>query len=118
MFDESKTTEWTGVYERTLTDERGYEQVETRERFVTGDGHVGDRYLDEGACIERRLRGYATARAKLDAAEAFDLSRAYDLKLPLLRGYASFFEYMERVLHYAPHTARERMRVSTSACGS
>ena len=118
MFDETKIdTEWTGVYERTVTDERGYDQVETRERFVTGDGDVGDRYLDEGARIERRLRGYANARAKLDASEAFDLSRAYDLKLHLLRGYASFFEYMERVLHYAPHTARERLRVSRALVG-
>ncbi len=117
MFDESNTTEWTGVYERSVTDERGYEQIETRERFVTGDGEIGDRYLDEGARIERRLLGYATARAKLDAAEAFDLSRAYDLKLHLLRGYASFFEYMERVLHYAPHTARERLRVSRALVG-
>ncbi len=117
MFDESKTSDWTGVYERSVTDERGYEQIETRERFVTGGGDIGDRYLDEGARIERRLRGYATARAKLDAAEAFDLSRAYDLKLHLLRGYASFFEYMERVLHYTPHTARERLRVSRALVG-
>ena len=51
----------------SVTDKRGYDQIETRERFVTGDGDVGDRYLDEGARIERRLRGYATARSKLEA---------------------------------------------------
>jgi hypothetical protein len=118
MFDETKIdSEWTGVYEMTVTDEDGYDRIETHERFVRGDGTVGDRRLNEAARIERRLIGYANARARLDAAEAFDLSRAYDLKLNLLRGCASFFEYMERVLHYAPHTARERLRVSRALVG-
>jgi hypothetical protein len=117
MFDESKIDgEWTGVYDRTVTDEYG-DRIEARERFMTGGGEIADRFLDEGARIERRLRAYATARSKLDAAEAFDLSRAYDLKLHLLRGFATFFEYMERVLHYAPHAARERLRVSRALVG-
>src|SRR5688572_30611228 len=112
MFDESQIdSEWTGVYERTVTDERGYDHVETRERFIKGDGDVGDRYLDEGSRVERRLLGYANARAGIDAAEAFDLSRAYDLELHMRRGYASFFEYMERVPLCTAHCARATARL-------
>ncbi len=81
----------------------------------------------ETSAIDTSTRGRASSAgcaatpprarsSKLDAAEAFDLSRAY-LKLHLLRGYASFFEYMERVLHYAPHTARERLRISRALVG-
>ncbi len=118
MFDERTIdSEWTGVYELTVADEDGYERVETHERFVNGGGELRDRVLNEATLIERRLLGYVIARSKLDAAEAFDLSRAYDLKLHRLRGCASFFEYMERVLHYAPHTARERLRVSRALVG-
>ncbi|HEY0483017.1 MAG TPA: hypothetical protein VGD37_36100, partial [Kofleriaceae bacterium] len=59
--------------------------------------------------IDRRLREYARHRATLDAAEAFDLLRAEQLKVYLSHGFATLYEYMERVLGYAPHAARERM---------
>jgi hypothetical protein len=62
--------------------------------------------------VDRRLREYARHRASLDAAEAFDLLRAEQLKLHLLHGFVSMYEYMERVLGYGPHAARERMRVA------
>jgi hypothetical protein len=62
--------------------------------------------------VDRRLREYARHRASLDAAEAFDLLRAEQLKLHFLHGFVSMYEYMERVLGYGPHAARERMRVA------
>jgi hypothetical protein len=62
--------------------------------------------------VDHRLREYARHRASLDAAEAFDLLRAEQLKLHLLHGFVSMYEYMERVLGYGPHAARERMRVA------
>jgi hypothetical protein len=64
--------------------------------------------------VDRRLREYGRHRATLDAAEMFDLVRAEQLKLHCLCGYASIYEYMERVLGYRPHTAHERMRVARS----
>ena len=64
--------------------------------------------------IDRRLREYALHRTTLDAAEAFDLLRAEQLKLYMSCGFATLYEYMERVLGYAPHAARERMRVARS----
>src|SRR5678815_4900446 len=51
-------------------------------------------------------------RASLDAAEAFDLLRAEQIKLHFLHGFATMYEYLERVLGYGPHAARERMRVA------
>jgi hypothetical protein len=64
--------------------------------------------------IDRRLREYARHRASLDAAELFDLVRAEQLKIYLQFGFVSLYEYMERVLGYGPHAARERMRVARS----
>ena len=62
--------------------------------------------------LDRRLREYARHRAALDAAEAFDLVRAEQLKIYVPFGCVTLYEYLERVLGYAPHTARERMRVA------
>jgi len=64
--------------------------------------------------IDRRLREYAAQRSALDAAESFDLLRAEQLKICFLFGYVNHYEYMERVLGYGPHAARERMRVARS----
>src|SRR5882672_8631821 len=61
--------------------------------------------------VDRRLREYARHRASLDAAEAFDLLRAEQIKLHFLHGFA-MYEYLERVLGYGPHAARDRMRVA------
>src|SRR5882672_6601250 len=66
----------------------------------------------EGREVDRRLREYARHRASLDAAEAFDLLRAEQIKLHFLHGFATMYEYLERVLGYGPHAARERMRVA------
>jgi hypothetical protein len=68
--------------------------------------------LAEYQRIDRRLRDYARRRAALDAAEAFDLRRAEGLKMHIFFGYSTLYEYMERVLGYRPHVARERMRVA------
>jgi hypothetical protein len=62
--------------------------------------------------VDRRLREYAQHRATLDAAEAFDLLRAEQLKIHFSFGFVDLYEYMERALGYKPHTARERMRVA------
>jgi hypothetical protein len=62
--------------------------------------------------VDRRLREYARHRSALDAAEAFDLVRAEQMKIHVLFGYVTLYEYMERVLGYGPHAARERMRVA------
>jgi hypothetical protein len=66
----------------------------------------------EWKAVDRRLREHAHHRSALDALEAFDLRRAEQMKIYLFFGYVSLYEYMERVLGYRPHTARERMRVA------
>jgi len=92
------------------------------ERASGADGVDGtDAVSDVGATrfdaaewkqLDLRLRAYAQHRSALDAAEAFDLTRAEQLKIHVFFGYTHLYEYMERVLGYAPHTARERMRVA------
>jgi len=71
----------------------------------------------EWRVVDRRLREYARHRASLDAAEAFDLLRAEQIKLHFLHGFATMYEYLERVLGYGPHAARERMRVARTLAG-
>ena len=62
--------------------------------------------------LDRRLREYARHRSALDAAEAFDLVRAEQLKIYVSFGFVNLYEYLEHVLGYKPHAARERMRVA------
>lgn len=78
------------------------------------DGQTAEPWRSEWTEVHRRLREYARHRASLDAAEAFDLVCAEQLKLHFLCGFATMYEYMERVLGYGPHAARERMRVARS----
>jgi hypothetical protein len=66
----------------------------------------------EHRAVHRRLCEYAKHRSALDAAEALDLVRAEQFKLYALHACASHYEYMERILGYGPHAARERMRVA------
>jgi hypothetical protein len=70
--------------------------------------------LAEWQLVDRRLRSYRHHRARLDAAELFDLVRAEEMKIHWVQGHATFFEYMEYALGYLPHAARERMRVARS----
>src|SRR5262245_54961734 len=70
--------------------------------------------LPEWEALDRRLRAYGQHRATLDAAEMFDLARAEQLKIYFEFGHVNIYEYMERVLGYGPHAARERMRVARS----
>jgi hypothetical protein len=78
------------------------------------EGQTADPWRSEWSEVHRRLREYARHRASLDAAEAFDLVRAEQLKIHFLCGCNTMYEYMERVLGYGPHAARERMRVARS----
>ena len=69
----------------------------------------------EWRAVHRRLREYSRQRATLDAAEAFDLVRAEQMKLHLLHGFVTIYEYMERELGYGPHAAHERMRTGAGS---
>ena len=62
--------------------------------------------------IDRMLRGLARRRVALDVEEAAWLRRGRSAGVHRLFGFATFFEYVERVLGYAPGTARERLRVA------
>jgi hypothetical protein len=62
--------------------------------------------------VDCELRAIATRRAALDAAEARWLRDADRLQIWRPLGMVSAFDYMERVLGYTPHTARERLRVA------
>ena len=66
----------------------------------------------EWRAVHRRLREYSRHRATLDAAEAYDLVRAEQMKLHLQCGFVTIYEYMERELGYGAHVAHERMRVA------
>ncbi|MBP6847953.1 MAG: hypothetical protein KA201_29585, partial [Kofleriaceae bacterium] len=67
---------------------------------------------DDWREVDRTLRGLARRRAALDVEEAAWLRRARALGVHRELGFATFFEYVERVLGYAPGPARERLRVA------
>ncbi len=67
---------------------------------------------DDWRVVDRTLRGLARRRAALDVEEAAWLRRARALGVHRELGFATFFEYVERVLGYAPGPARERLRVA------
>ncbi|MBL8620725.1 MAG: hypothetical protein JNK64_05450, partial [Myxococcales bacterium] len=67
---------------------------------------------DDWREVDRTLRGLARRRAALDVEEAEWLRRARAVGVHRQLGYGSFFEYVERVLGYAPGAARERLRVA------
>src|SRR5438105_3207889 len=62
--------------------------------------------------VDQALRSIAARRAALDAEEAAWLRRAEDLQFWRELGMVSALDYMERVLGYAPRSARERLRVA------
>ncbi|MBK7075996.1 MAG: HNH endonuclease [Myxococcales bacterium] len=68
--------------------------------------------VDDWREVDRTLRRLARRRAALDVEEAAWLRRARALGVHREFGFASFFEYVERVLGYAPGPARERLRVA------
>ena len=74
--------------------------------------HGAEGWEPEYRAVDRRLREYARHRSALDAAEALDLVRAEQFKLYVHVGCSSHYDYMERILGYGPHAARERMRVA------
>ncbi|MBK7078241.1 MAG: HNH endonuclease [Myxococcales bacterium] len=68
--------------------------------------------MDDWRVVDRTLRGLARRRAALDVEEAAWLRRARALGVHREFGFATFFEYVERILGYAPGPARERLRVA------
>ncbi|MBL8627025.1 MAG: hypothetical protein JNK64_37395, partial [Myxococcales bacterium] len=82
---------------------------------VEGTGQAAERSVacgDDWREVDRTLRGLARRRAALDVEEAEWLRRARAVGVHRQLGYGSFFEYVERVLGYAPAVARERLRVA------
>ncbi len=75
-------------------------------------GAAGAAGADDWREVDRTLRRLARRRAALDVEEAAWLRRARALGVHREFGFASFFEYVERVLGYAPGPARERLRVA------
>ena len=67
--------------------------------------------------LDRRLRRLARRRSADDVEEAACLRRARAEGLHRRFGYASFYEYAERVLGYTPGVVRERMRVADALVG-
>src|SRR3954454_5883073 len=83
-----------------------------RERIESLEATVGPDA--EPWATHRRLSEYAHQRARLDAAESFDLTRAETMRIHIYFGCATFLEYLERRLGYSVHAARERIRVARS----
>jgi hypothetical protein len=103
----------TRVVEALCTREEMVMELQTT--GVLAESHDQQRERDaipEWEAVHQRLRDCARRRATLDAAEAYDLLRAEQLKLYTFCGFVSIYEYMERILGYGPHAAHERMRVA------
>jgi hypothetical protein len=62
--------------------------------------------------IDAKLRSFAAQRAALDEEEARWLVAARRAELHRRFGFATLLEYLERILGYGPHAARERLRVA------
>jgi len=86
---------------------------------VAGTGAGGAIAAGRGdwRALDRRLRRLARRRAADDLEEAACLRRARAEGLHRRFGYASFYEYAERVLGYTPGVVRERMRVADALVG-
>ena len=66
---------------------------------------------------DQQLRRLAARRAALDLEEAHWLVVARRTRVHAHLGMGSFLEYVERVLGYRPHTARERLRTAEALAG-
>ena len=64
--------------------------------------------------VHGMLKGIAARRSALDAEELTWLRRAVNLRIWRHLGMVDAADYMERELGYAPHTARERLRVASA----
>jgi hypothetical protein len=100
------------MHARRVLDDRGRDMLDSSMESTTPAAKP--RVDNQITNLDGRLREYARRRNELDAAEAFDLVQAEELKVYAFVGCATHLEYMERRLGYAPHTARERMRVARS----
>lgn len=77
---------------------------------VDGAGSAVD--CNDWRVVDKVLRGMARRQAKLDAGQAAWLRRARAMGVHRELGFATFLEYLEQVLGYAPGPARERLRVA------
>jgi hypothetical protein len=68
----------------------------------------------EWRTVDRALRVIAKRRAQLDVVEARYLREALALEIWKPLGMVSALDYLERVLDYSPHAARERLRVAVA----
>src|SRR5688572_29761153 len=66
----------------------------------------------DGARAHEELTRIASVRCGLDFEEAQWIMVALRTEIYVQLGFASFLEYLERVLGYAPRAARERLRVA------
>jgi hypothetical protein len=89
-----------------MFDESGNGVGETSEEGRAS--HVGRGWRE----IDRCVRRLAARRAAMDVEEARLLMEARRAEVHKKLGYGAFDEYVERVLGYAPHTGRERLRVA------
>ena len=64
--------------------------------------------------VDRELRSIAKQRGALDAREARWLREAERLQIWKHLGMVSALDYLERILGYTPHAARERLRVASA----
>lgn len=82
-------------------------------RVVDEFGSTWDRATSlDWRAVDRALRGLAGRRAALDAEEARWLREAERLEIWRPLGMVSAIDYLERVLGYTPHVAKERLRVA------
>jgi hypothetical protein len=82
-------------------------------RVVDKTGSTWDRATSlDWRAVDRALRGIAGRRAALDAEEARWLREAERLEIWRPLGMVSAIDYLERVLGYTPHVAKERLRVA------
>src|SRR5512146_2161962 len=86
--------------------------VESGAQGWSGSHDARDDKRDVVREIDRALRGLAYQQAARDGEEMSWLRRAQEHNIWGKLGYVHGLEYLEDVFGYAPHTAKERLRVA------
>ncbi|MBP6849539.1 MAG: hypothetical protein KA201_37610, partial [Kofleriaceae bacterium] len=109
----ARLAEGLGMVDGAAGGQKVSEVAAAAEAGATGAaGAAGAAAADDWREVDRTLRRLARRRAALDVEEAAWLRRARALGVHREFGFATFFEYVERILGYAPGPARERLRVA------